>query len=163
MGDDDIEEGPVDWTGDPLRDMVTYRWIENGRAALETVFLDDDVRARYEDWIARRDGAAGEVAAGGDTMVVAQWSEGGGSAVILSAGGRRNEFALDVLDGAFEASVALVFGVEAMELLLGTLARFSGHPEAALIAGADFQDTLAEEGAALDDRLAGLATDGQGH
>jgi hypothetical protein len=153
MNDDEPGEGPVDWTGDPLRDTLTYRWIENARSALELLFLDEAVRERYEDWIERHDddeGDAGEpVGTEGDSMVVEQWTAENGGAVILSAGPRRNEFVLDVLSSGFEASVGLIFDVETHELLLGTLTRFSGSPEAGLIGGIEFGEMIVEEEASL--------------
>ena len=114
MSDYEVGDGPVEWVGDPLRDTLTYRWIDNARAALELIFLDDAVAERYEDWIVRHEGSEAANDAGGaegDSMVLEQWTSEAGGAVILSAGPRRNDFVLDVLSAGFEASIGVLFDV----------------------------------------------------
>ena len=152
MSEYEVGDGPVDWVGDPLRDTLTYRWIDNARAALELVFLDDAVAERYEDWIVRHEGsdAANDTnAAEGDSMVLEQWTSEAGGAVILSAGPRRHDFVLDVLSAGFEASIGVLFDVSTHDLIAGTLNSFSGNPEAGLVGGAEFGEMILDEEAEL--------------
>jgi len=153
MGDYEVGDGPVEWVGDPLRDTLTYRWIDNARAALELIFLDDAVSERYEDWIVRHEGSAATTddagATEGDSMVLEQWTSETGDAVILSAGPRRNDFVLDVLSAGFEASVGVLFDVSTHDLIAGTLNNFSGNPEAGLVGGAEFGEMILDEEAEL--------------
>ena len=152
MGDYEVGDGPVEWVGDPLRDTLTYRWIDNARAALELIFLDDAVSERYEDWIARHedsDAANDTSAAEGDSMVLEQWTSETGGAVILSAGPRPNDFVLDVLAPGFEASIGVLFDVSTHDLIAGTLNSFSGNPEAGLVGGAEFGEMILDEEADL--------------
>ena len=150
--DDDVPEGPVEWAGDPLRDTLTYRWIDNGRAALELAFLDEATYDRYEGWIARQDGESGIDETSGadqDGMMLEKWTSETGGAVILSAAPRRNEFVLSVISGGFEANVGLLFDPQTHELLAGTLHRFAGDPEAGLLGGSEFGEMIIEEEARL--------------
>jgi len=153
MGDYEVGDGPVEWVGDPLRDTLTYRWIDNARAALELIFLDDAVSERYEDWVVRHEGspaAADDANPGeGDSMVLEQWTSETGDAVILSAGPRRNDFVLDVLSPGFEASIGVLFDVSTHDLIAGTLNNFSGDPEAGLVGGAEFGEMILDEEAEL--------------
>lgn len=141
-----LSREPVSWSGELLKDTLTYRLIDISTTLIDLVMENQSAADHYQSWIENHDNtrAPGENAAI-TPLVLSELRNESGSQVLILALPQPGQFLCVFTTADFTAKVIVAQDYDTAELQAASVSEFTGDITYALVWSRDFIDRIDEE------------------
>lgn len=141
-----VSRESLSWSGELLKDTITYRLIDISTTLIDLVMENQSAADHYQSWIETRENnpPQGEIEAI-TPLVLSELRNGSGSQVLILALPQPGQFLCVFTTADFSAKVIVAQDYDTAELQAASVSEFAGDITYALVWSRDFIDRIDEE------------------